>query len=288
MLADGAVEQAGLLLCLLEHVAVAAHVRRADLLLGARALADRRQVCLHLRAQMGLLQVEAHVVVRLHQRHSQARGAEAVLPVLDHILACENRLDMRSYRRVRPDAVAVHELDELLLEQQAGGLGGALVEAEGGGAEALAEVEVGQLQAGPLLVGVDVEVVPLAHLQAARGEELARNACLDVCLLALCVVCAAGEKVARDQLEDTPLFAAQVRRSTYGVDGRVRLVVLAAPPRRPEAAIQQARRKAAPPPVRRLLGYQLAQVLLALVEAVRLRARVADQAALVELLRHPH
>ena len=125
-----------------------------------------------------------------------------------------------------------------------------------------------------------------------HAHQLVANLHLDGSLVSERVARDAREEVARDELVDELLVARVERvvraREARRVDGRVRGVALGALARpRPAPLVEHPARERAPLGMRALRLDQRREI-EARAETRRLRARVRDEAALVQLLGHLH
>lgn len=129
---------------------------------------------LHGSAQIWLVQVDAHRLVR----HDQAETELVRLDVLAQLLSIASllhSLDMLMDRRVCADTILVHLGDEITFRQQVGRFGSRAYTSYQGYIS-LAFLEVGrQLLGVPSVIGVHFKVVQFVNDEAARRECLTRH-----------------------------------------------------------------------------------------------------------------
>lgn len=90
----------------LEHVAVVGAARRYQ-----------AELLLDLRAHLGQAQVRVDALIAVHEHHAQFGGHEAPVALELHVVALRYVVDVHWYGRVRPNAVLLHECDQLALGQ---------------------------------------------------------------------------------------------------------------------------------------------------------------------------
>mmetsp|Transcript_11983 Transcript_11983/g.46516 ORF Transcript_11983/g.46516 Transcript_11983/m.46516 type:complete len:363 (+) Transcript_11983:508-1596(+) len=193
---------------------------------------DHVELLLHVRPHRRKRQLGVYAVIPLYQRYPEIRGhhpSPALAPDRD-VLPALDVVYVRGYGRVRADAVALHQSDELSLGQVRRGRGGALLQLHRRDRQRLASFDLSQWAVldGPVRHhrgpprrdhGLATHAEPFAA-RHQRGP--ARH------------VSAVGrhgrDEVPRDEVVQPPRLPAAHRtfcRRTHGRDGRVVALVLA-------------------------------------------------------------
>ncbi|GIX62114.1 uncharacterized protein BcabD6B2_15490 [Babesia caballi] len=240
----GRVERVNVVIDVEEDVLHLLSVLRHDLLLLLLAVRNGAHVALHVRAQVGLGQVDRGVPVALERAVyglAEVCGNEGEVGLLHDVVPVLDLLNVLVHRGVGADSVAAHQLDEVGLGEEPGRPGAALGQEDLLGYEFLPLVQGGDESpipamrcihrdgVLPLTVGVYIQPVALPDDEALGVEALARHVEEDDGLIAERSWTAARQKAPRDVVVQRPallrlrLFTPQRLDWVYG---RVRLVVL--------------------------------------------------------------
>lgn len=147
---------------------------------------------------------------------------------------------------VGTNPVLVHERDEVRFGEQRRPGRLAVAQLAHGWHELSALFKIRDVAVAPLVVRVDLKVVPGEHGQAGREELLAAARDLDGCLPPLRVLGAARQKSPGDELVYTLLVASEITTVRRWVDGWMRLVVLLSSSRSRKPAVLQRSGKSTP------------------------------------------
>jgi hypothetical protein len=153
------------------------------------------EVGLQSRPQVGLGHLKAHGVIPVTESDSKRSRYQLVIGLNTNIVSMLDRLNVVGMGGVRPDAVLVHQGNEVGLGQQLGRFCCALKEVNAGRLELFDALVVGNLLVGPLVIWIDFQIVTLDHGEPMGDKLLPVDVDVDGGLLALGVLGETSQKV---------------------------------------------------------------------------------------------
>ena len=192
--------------------------------LGFISITDLHQISLQAGSQMGFGHGETHGVITFHQSHGEPPRYQLVSVLCEDVLPALHSLDVLGMCGVSTNSVFVHQSYEISLSQQSRGFSRAVNYFNVCRLELSDLTVVENLFVRPLVVDVDLQVIPLLYGKTAGRKPLAIDVDADCRLGPQGVPGDAGQEVADDELVDPGLAPLQVTGRLDGVDGRMGLV----------------------------------------------------------------